>query len=166
MAARRESSPLHVALADVPETPLVPAKYLAGGTIGAQIAYGLESSLMVAVRQPQYHSRPHRHDAEQLNYVLEGELYVFVDDNGFLARKGDVFRIPRNAIHWSWVQGETPCVLLETHTPPLVGDPGVLDSAVALVGPDEDRSGLMAVSSAWPEAVDQSVVEARVMTPA
>lgn len=165
MTAGPKGSPLHVALADVPETPLVPAKYLAGGAIGAQIAYGLESSLMVAVRQPQYHSRPHRHDAEQLNYVLDGELYVFVDDDGFLARKGDVFRIPRNAIHWSWVQGETPCVLLETHTPPLVGDPGVLDSAVALVGPDEDRSGLTAVPSAWPEAVDQGVVEARVMAP-
>lgn len=163
MSAPSGGSPLHVALADVPETPLVPAKYLAGGSIGAQIAYGLESSLMVAVRQPQYHSRPHRHDAEQLNYVLEGELYVFVEDEGFLARKGDIFRIPRNAIHWSWVQGTTACVLLETHAPALIGDPGVTDTAVALVGADEDRSGVVKVPSAWPEAVDQARVEAKVM---
>src|SRR5579864_8797116 len=93
-------SPLCRALDSIPETALVPARFLAGGSIGARIAYGCESSVMVAVRQPQYHSKPHRHDAEQLNVVLEGELFVFVGVDGFLARKGDVFRIPRNAVHW------------------------------------------------------------------
>lgn len=156
-------SPLHVALSDIPETCLVPAKYLNGGSIGAQIAYGLDSSLMIAVREPQYHSRPHSHDAEQLNYVLEGELYVFVGDTGFLARKGDIFRIPRNAVHWSWVQGETPCVLLETHTPPLTGDPGVIDTAVALLADEERAADAAAVASEWPEAIDQAAVERRVM---
>lgn len=159
-------SPLHVALADIPETCLVPAKYLSGGSIGAQIAYGLESSMMVAVRKPQYHSKPHRHDAEQLNFVLDGELYVFVDDEGFLARKGDIFRIPRNAVHWSWVQGSVPCVLLETHTPPLIGDPDVLDTAVALIAESERRDGMTAVPSLWPENVDRERVERRVMAPA
>jgi mannose-6-phosphate isomerase-like protein (cupin superfamily) len=157
---------LHVALADIPETSLVPAKYLAGGSLGAKIAYGLDSSLMVAVRQPGYHSRPHRHDAEQLNYVLDGELYVFVDDDGFLAKTGDIFRIPRNAIHWSWMQGTRPCVLLESHTPPLIGDPDVTDTAVALIGRDEDRTQIVAVPSAWPEGVDQGVVERRVVATA
>jgi quercetin dioxygenase-like cupin family protein len=165
MSERKAASPLHVALADIPETCLVPAKYLAGGSIGAKIAYGLESSMMVAVREPQYHSRPHTHDAEQLNYVLEGELYVFVEDQGFLAREGDIFRIPRNAVHWSWVQGTTPCVLLETHTPPLIGDANVLETARALIASAESRGALVAVPSAWPTDVDQGAVEARVMAP-
>lgn len=150
-------------LADIPETNLVPAKYLSGGSIGAQIAYGRESSIMVATRQPQYHSKPHAHDSEQLNYVLEGELYVFVGEDGFLARKGDVFRIPRNVVHWSWVQGKTPCVLLETHTPPLIGDPGVTDTAHALIGEDESREGIGAVASEWPAHFDRDTIERKVM---
>jgi quercetin dioxygenase-like cupin family protein len=164
MPSHPPTSPLLASLADIPETNLVPAKYLAGGSIGAQIAYGLESSMMIAVRQPDYHSRPHSHDAEQLNHVLDGQLYVFVDDHGFLARKGDIFRIPRGAVHWSWVQGDTPCVLLETHTPPLIGDEGVLDGATALIAPGEPRDTIVAVPSIWPQGVDQGAVERRVVS--
>jgi mannose-6-phosphate isomerase-like protein (cupin superfamily) len=162
MSAR--PSPLLATLADIPETNLVPAKYLSGGAIGARIAYGCDSSLMVATRQPQYHSKPHRHDSEQLNYVLQGELYVFVDDDGFLAREGDVFRIPRNAVHWSWVQGSKPCVLLEMHAPPLIGDPGVTATAVALLS-DAERSAVpRGIGSDWPSDVDRDAVERRVMS--
>jgi mannose-6-phosphate isomerase-like protein (cupin superfamily) len=163
MTDRARASSLLAALADIPETNLVPAKFLSGGSVGAQIAYGRESSLMVAVRQPQYHSKPHSHDSEQLNYVLDGELFVFVGEDGFLARKGDVFRIPRNAVHWSWVQGSTPCVLLETHAPPLIGDPGVTETATALIDADESRQGILAVASEWPTGLDQGAVERKVM---
>ena len=163
MSRSEAGSPLLVSLADVPETNLVPARFLTGGSIGARIAYGLDSSMMVAVRQPEYHSRPHAHDAEQLNYVLDGELYVFVDEDGFLARKGDVFRIPRGATHWSWVKGDVPCVLLETHAPPLTGDPGVTDTAVALIAPGEDRNAITHVAMDWPEGLDRDAVERRVM---
>jgi mannose-6-phosphate isomerase-like protein (cupin superfamily) len=156
-------SPLVAALADIPETNLVPAKFLTGGSVGAHIAYGRETSIMIAKRQPQYHSRPHAHDCEQLNYVLEGELYVFIDDDGFLVKKGDIFRVPRNSVHWSWVQGNAPCVLLETHTPPLIGDEGVVDTAVALLADSEPRQPIDAVSSRWPTDFDQTVVEQRVM---
>jgi mannose-6-phosphate isomerase-like protein (cupin superfamily) len=162
MPKQNTQSPLHIALTDIPETNLVPEKYLAGGSIGARIAYGLDSSMMVAVRQPQYHSRPHSHDAEQMNYVIQGELYVFVDDSGFLAKEGDIFRIPRNAVHWSWVQGTVPCVLLEAHTPPLIGDEAVTDTAVALLGPAESAAGITRVPSIWPHGVDQAAVESKV----
>ena len=154
---------LVASLDDIRETNLVPAEFLSGGSVGAQIAYGRDASIMVATRQPQYHSKPHSHDAEQLNYVLEGELYVFVDGDGFLAKKGDIFRIPRNAIHWSWVQGTTPCVLLETHTPPLIGDPGVIDTAMALIGDNEDRDGIVAVPSNWPTDFNRDAVERKVI---
>jgi len=154
-------SPLCASLSAIPETLLVPAQHLHGGSVGARIAHGIESSLMVAVRQPQYHSRPHRHDAEQLNYVLAGELYVFVDGTGFLAKAGDIFRIPRNAVHWSWVQGATPCTLLETHAPPLIGDPGVTATAVSLIEDGEAQDSMTPVSTVWPEGIDQAAVEAR-----
>jgi quercetin dioxygenase-like cupin family protein len=152
-------SDLIVHLDDVPETILVPAKHLSGGSVGARIAYGLDASMMVATRQPGYHSKPHRHAAEQLNYVMEGELYVFVDDGGFLARKGDLFRIPSDAVHWSWVQGTTACVLLEVHAPALLGDPGVIETAAALLGPGEIFPAGSGVQSRWPANVDQGTVE-------
>jgi mannose-6-phosphate isomerase-like protein (cupin superfamily) len=161
---KKSRSPLVVALADILETNLVPRKFLTGGSIGAHIAYGCETSLMIATRQPQYHSNPHAHDSEQLNYVLEGELFVFIEDGGFLVKKGDIFRVPRNAIHWSWVQGTAPCVLLETHTPPLIGDPGVIDTAVALIRENESREGIDAIPSQWPADFDQAAVERKVMS--
>jgi mannose-6-phosphate isomerase-like protein (cupin superfamily) len=159
---KKYRSPLVIALADIPETNLVPRKFLTGGSVGAHIAYGRETSIMIARRQPQYHSKPHAHDSEQLNYVIEGELYVFIESDGFLVKRGDIFRVPRNAIHWSWVQGTTPCVLLETHTPPLIGDPGVMGTAVALIDRDETRDGIEAIPSQWPAGFDQAAVEQRV----
>ncbi len=156
------SARLCVSLVDVPETALVPAKYLSGGSVGARIVYGADISLLVATRQPGYHSKPHTHECEQLNYVLEGELYVFVEDDGFHARKGDVFCIPRNAVHWSWVQGSSACILLEAHAPPLVGDPGVIDTAVALTERSA-RGEVKAVKSEWPTAFDCAATEQRVM---
>jgi mannose-6-phosphate isomerase-like protein (cupin superfamily) len=155
-------SHLNVALAEIPETVLVPAKHLSSGSIGARIAYGTDMSLLIAERQPGYHSKPHLHDAEQLNYVLAGELWVFVEDTGFHARQGDVFRIPRNAMHWSWVQGDVPCVLLETHAPALIGDPGVKDTAHALLSDDERREAV-AIGSVWPTDIDRDAVEARML---
>jgi mannose-6-phosphate isomerase-like protein (cupin superfamily) len=156
-------SPLMIRLDDVPETVLVPATHLSGGSIVAKIAYGRDASIIVARRQPGYHSKPHLHDSEQLNYVLAGELYVFIDDTGFLVKEGDLFRVPRNAIHWSWVQGTTQCVLLEVHAPPLIGDPGITETAVALMGEEEKSAGVVGIGSEWPRDVDQATVERRVM---
>ena len=161
----KRQSPYCISLDDIPETALVPAKYLTGGSIGAKIAYGTDASIMVATRQPGYHSKPHRHDSEQLNYVLEGELYIFVDDTGFLARKGDVFRIPRNAMHWSWVQGSTPCMLLEVHAPALTGDPGVIDTATALLDDSEDRGSVKSIATDWPENFDRDAAERKIFGP-
>jgi quercetin dioxygenase-like cupin family protein len=158
------TSHLAITLADIPETVLVPAKYLSGGSVTAQIAYGQEMSLMVATRQPGYHSKPHCHDAEQLNYVLEGELLVFVGASGFRARKGDVFRIPRNEVHWSWVQGTTPCVLLETHAPPLIGDPGVIDTAAALLSEAERRQDVTGIASEWPTDFNRDAAERAILS--
>jgi quercetin dioxygenase-like cupin family protein len=163
MHANGRPSPLMIRLDDVPETVLVPATHLSGGSIGAKIAYGKDASIIVATRQPGYHSKPHLHDAEQLNYVLAGELYVFIDDTGFLVKTGDLFRVPRNAVHWSWVQGTKPCVLLEAHAPPLIGDPGITDTAVALMTDAEESAVVTGIGSEWPHDVDQASVERRVM---
>ena len=34
--------------------------------------HGNECSLMIATRKPGYHTKPHEHESEQINYVLDG----------------------------------------------------------------------------------------------
>ena len=158
MSQEKSNHGLAVAVADIPDVVLVPAKYLSGGSLTPKIAYGAEMSMMVATRLPGYHSKPHAHDAEQLNYVLAGELYVFIDKVAVHVKRGDILRIPRGAVHWSWVQGTEPCTLLEVHTPPLLGDPGVLEGSTPLFGPDE-APAVTAVPSEWGHALDAAAVE-------
>lgn len=149
---------LAIALDDIADVVLVPKKYLTGGSVTAKIAYGADMSMMVATRVPGYHSKPHAHDAEQLNYVMAGELYVFIDRVAVHARRGDIVRIPRNAVHWSWVQGSEPCTLLEVHTPPLLGDPGVKEGSTPLFAEGENPE-VVAVPSQWFETLDRAEVE-------
>ena len=162
MAKSDSGLSLACALESIPELELVPSRFLTGGAVTARIAYGEEMSLMTATRLPGYHSRPHKHDAEQLNYVLAGELYVFIDETAIHVRKGDVFRVPRNAMHWSWVQGTEPCTLLEVHVPPLLGDPGLLDGATPLADANETLSP-QTVPSEWPENFDRDAVEKKAL---
>jgi gentisate 1,2-dioxygenase len=86
--------------------------------------------MMVATRAPGYHSNPHRHDAEQINYVLDGEVWVFMESESFLMKKGDFSRIPRNALHWAWNRSDKPCTLVEAHAPAC--DPLVRENALGL----------------------------------
>lgn len=156
-------SQLAVHLADVSETVLVPAAHLSGGSVGAQIVYGTDMSLMIATRQPGYHSKPHAHDCEQLNYVLQGELLVFIGDKAFQVRQGDTFRVPRNAVHWSWVRGDVPSILLETHAPPLIGDPGFDRTAMPLIDAQENVGPSERTSSIWPQDFDRDAAEAAIL---
>jgi gentisate 1,2-dioxygenase len=84
-----------------------------------RFVYGNEANLMLATRSAGYHSKPHRHDCEQLNYLVDGELYIFIEDEGYLLRPGDFLRIPRNAVHWAWNRGKVACILIEVHAPVL-----------------------------------------------
>ena len=89
-----------------------------GGAMSTKMVYGNDCNMMVAVRAPGYHSNPHTHDCEQINYVLEGEVWVFVDNDAFLMKTGDFSRIPRNAVHWAWNRCDKPVTLVEcTHRP-------------------------------------------------
>ncbi len=88
-----------------------------GGAMSTKMVYGNECNMMVAVRAGGYHSNPHRHDAEQINYLLEGEVWVFIEDDAFLMKAGDFSRIPKNALHWAWNRSDKPCTLIEAHAP-------------------------------------------------
>ncbi len=92
---------------------------VAGGQLRTKQVLGQNSSLMVAARSAGYHSEPHAHDCEQLNYVQSGEIWVFVEATAYHLRAGDFLRIPPDAVHWAWNRSAGPCELIETHTPGL-----------------------------------------------
>jgi len=101
-----------------------------GGAMSTKMAYGNDCNMMIAVRGPGYHSHPHTHDAEQINYVTEGEVWVFINDGGFLMKTGDLCRIPRNAVHWAWNRSSSSVTLVEVHAPAC--DPLIRKNAVGL----------------------------------
>jgi quercetin dioxygenase-like cupin family protein len=106
-----------------------------GGSMSTKMVYGNDCNMMVAKRAPGYHSNPHRHDCEQINYVLEGEVWVFLENDAFLMKKGDFSRIPRNALHWAWNRSDQDCVLIEVHAPAC--DPLIRKNAVGLYAEGE-----------------------------
>jgi quercetin dioxygenase-like cupin family protein len=92
---------------------------LHSGNMKTLFVYGNEANMMVATRSAGYHSKPHRHVPEQLNYVIEGELWVFIVDKAYHVKKGDFLRIPGNLLHWAWNRGTGPCTMVQVHAPVL-----------------------------------------------
>jgi len=127
--------------------------------MSTKTVYGNDCNLMVAVRPGGYHSQPHVHDAEQLNYVTDGEIWVFVDDQAFLARTGDFYRVPRNAVHWGWNRSDRPCTIVECHAPAV--DPEKRKNAVGLYAEGEQPDLRTAVTTTRTND-DPTVAEARV----
>lgn len=88
-----------------------------GGAMKVFQIYGSQCGMMVATRASGYHSSPHKHVAEQLNYVTDGEMWIFVEREGFLLEKGDFLRIPPMAVHWAWIRSPGPCTMVEAFSP-------------------------------------------------
>ena len=154
---RTRSFPYAVNTTDMRAVDMAPPKGMqagAGGALQARMVFGSDTSIMLADRETGYHSKPHYHDAEQMNYVVSGSIWFFIEDQGYRAVKGDIVRIPRNAIHWTWVRDPGGCTLFESHTPPLIGDEKMDKAAVSLLGPHEDRANVKAVKNLW-AAVDR-----------
>jgi len=131
-----------------------------GGAMATKMVYGNDCNLMLATRDAGYHSNPHRHASEQLNYVLDGEIWVFIENDGFLTRKGDFCRIPRNALHWAWNRSGRECTIIECHAP--ATDPLVRKNAVGLHGAGEVPDLTTAVDTERTE-IDVREIEARVL---
>jgi quercetin dioxygenase-like cupin family protein len=131
-----------------------------GGAMVTKMVYGNECNMMLAVRGPGYHSHPHRHDAEQINYMLDGEVWVFIEGSGFLMKRGDFCRIPRNALHWAWNRSDAECTLIEVHAPTC--DPLVRKGAQGLYAEGETPDLSTAVSTIR-GGEDPVEIEARVL---
>jgi mannose-6-phosphate isomerase-like protein (cupin superfamily) len=109
-----------------------------GVMMSTQRVHGIESSIMFAERGPGYHTRPHRHDCEQMNYIMSGEMWFFVEGQGYHCKPGDLMRIPRGRLHWAFNCSDQHTTILETHCPPLIGNNAeARTTAVSLLGDDE-----------------------------
>lgn len=146
-----------VNIADVPKRRARPTTTPEGEYKTTQRVYGLETSLLFADREPGYHTNPHRHDCEQFNYVLSGEIWFFVEDNAYRCRAGDIMRIPRDKVHWAWVRGDENCAVIESHSPPLPGNGAeARAAAVALLADDEELAeGKAALNARVPMDADE-----------
>jgi quercetin dioxygenase-like cupin family protein len=120
---------LHVKAEDVPRRKVMLTADQGQGSMVVRQAFGNESSLMVAVRPPGYHTRPHTHVSEQINHVLEGEIWFFVEKRGYLCKKGDFHRIPAHKVHWAWNRSNAEAIVVESHSPPLVGGDNIKGAA-------------------------------------
>jgi mannose-6-phosphate isomerase-like protein (cupin superfamily) len=130
------------------------------GGMKTLFVYGNEANIMIATRSANYHSKPHRHDCEQLNYVAEGEMWIFIEEEGFHLKKGDFLRIPRNKLHWAWNTGTEPCVLFQAHAPVL--SPTTRKNTVGLFAPGEAP----AINASPPQEsvdIDVTAIERRAM---
>jgi quercetin dioxygenase-like cupin family protein len=134
---RRKRMSLQVKRENMPEKKVVLKTGEGEGSMIIRQAYGNESSLLVALRPPGYHTRPHMHASEQINHVLEGEIWFFVEDKGYYCKAGDFHRIPANRVHWAWNRSHAITTVVESHSPPLVGG-DLRDGAAALF--DENES--------------------------
>jgi len=114
-----------------------------GGAIGAaaigkltsKCVHGLKHNMTIAKRKGSYHSAPHIHDAEQLHFVVQGEIDIFRQDCGFSCKVGDFNVIPPNMPHWAHVTTDEDNVLLQAHSPVL----GSAANRKALLTDDEQR---------------------------
>ena len=141
---------------DVKMTERVAMAAVGNSVIRAQKVHGTDTSLMFAERASGYHTRPHMHDCEQMNYIVSGEMYFFVDGRGYRCRQGDVMRIPRNKVHWAWNRGKDTAVIFESHSPPLRDRGG---DAYPLLGPDDDPATVQHMHNILVK-VDQAEVDA------
>jgi quercetin dioxygenase-like cupin family protein len=112
---------LHVKSSEVTEIKRVQSGEAGSGSMVVRKGYGNECSLMIATRAPGYHTKPHQHESEQINYVLDGEIWFFVEDKGFHCKKGDFQRIPANTVHWAWNRSDGEATVAEAHAPALIG---------------------------------------------
>lgn len=75
-------------------------------------------ALMFSVVRFEPHSTvpTHQHPHEQIGYVLDGELELWIADDRRTLRPGDMYTIASNVPHGART-GESTCVVLDAFTP-------------------------------------------------
>jgi mannose-6-phosphate isomerase-like protein (cupin superfamily) len=105
--------------------------------IDMRLAHGADVSLAVATCAPGYHPAPQMHASEQINYIAEGEMWIYIDGTPYHLKAGDALRIPKMRPHWMWNRSGAPCTFYESNRPALAGDVAAAASDGALFDPGD-----------------------------
>lgn len=134
---------------DVPESRVAMRTQdaAAPGALFTKQVFGLSSSMMIARRSAGYHSQPHVHDCEQLNYIADGSITIYIGDEAYDLGTGDFLRVPPNEVHYAWNRSDADCLLFEVHTPGLDILPA--DAVVELLADGESRDAIVKVPNLW-----------------
>lgn len=126
----------------------VASKATDSSRIKLRMVFGSSVSLAVAECEPGYHPAPQIHNNEQINYIAEGELWVYIEGVAYHLRQGDAIRIPRMKMHWMWNRSSGKCVFYESNCAPLIGHPAVRNSICGLFDKAQARP-----NQGYPEVV-------------
>lgn len=80
-------------------------------SVGAKVP-GERMILGLARKAPGTGSKPHKHNAEQFNYMLKGTARAVVGDEEMIIRAGDVVYMPSDVVHTITAIGDEEVVFL------------------------------------------------------
>jgi len=123
----------------------------ASGKLTSKCVHGLGHNLTLATRKGGYHSVPHIHDAEQIHFIVKGEIKIFTSEAGFDCKEGDFNIVPRNIPHWAIVPTDDENILLQVHSPVL----GSAANRKALVTDEEKQLPIPTVFNMTPWAAEE-----------
>jgi quercetin dioxygenase-like cupin family protein len=66
---------------------------------------------------PGHEPRPHAHPAEQIVYIMAGEVDFHIGDEVLRLGAGGLAVVPPNVTHWAEVVGDEPVLNLDIFTP-------------------------------------------------
>jgi len=155
-------NPYLLRAANVPVDEISGDVYKAGSRT-ARVVYSPECSIMVTTRSPGYHSRASAHEGDELDYCLAGEMWIFVEETGFLVKPGDFVRIPGGKMHWAKITGDQPCTMIHVHTPPFIGNPGAELVAAGMLTAEEALKGVAAARDIFDHDFPMDEIEKRVI---
>ena len=67
--------------------------------------------------QPGHAPNPHRHENEQIVYIMEGRADFHVGEAVRTLGPGQLLVVPPNVLHWAEVIGDEPVLNLDVFTP-------------------------------------------------
>lgn len=104
-------------------TPMGRLAYVVDNRLGF---YTKALATAIAELTPGKHSGAHRHLYDEIDYILEGEGQVIVDDHTYDIAKGDTVSVPMFAWHQYFASGSTPLRVLAHSTRPAMENLGLM----------------------------------------
>ncbi|MEM4781380.1 MAG: cupin domain-containing protein [Halalkalicoccus sp.] len=91
---------------------------VAEGVFLGDLATGERAGMKYWLVEPGATLPPHRHEHEQIGYVISGELVTILEDGEVVLEPGDSYRFASNEYHGAENRGEEPAVGVGILAPP------------------------------------------------